>query len=135
MQHGSVNRHKQAGKLKWVHPSSLVVFPYTITQSLTPPTSTSTCMHMNTHTHTHTQTHTYTHTHTHTHTLTHQSTHAYTEPKVTITQATEYPYTNQLLELDRCRPINSGSLTPQLQHIDTPVRVLVWLVERYFRQV
>lgn len=45
---------------------------------------------------------------------------------VTVTQATKYPYTNQLLELDRCRPISSGALTPQLQHIETPAWVLVW---------
>ena len=64
---------------------------------------------------------------THTHTPHHMLPHALTPlPNPTHTDMLGYEYTDQLLELDSCRPLVQADLPTAFKHIQTPAIAAVW---------
>lgn len=81
--------------------------------------------------HIHTHILAYSHTYTHSHAL--QLTHKHNPPPAltphthTLTDSQSlYTYTNQLLELDSCRPLEPAILPTPMKHIQTPAIAAVW---------
>ena len=73
--------------------------------------------------------HKHPHTHTHTQERNNNSrSHLYTHTPLDSAPSTQYKYSQQLLELDKCRPAEAtcSMLPDKLQHIESPIRLSIW---------